>query len=488
MSPADGSASSSTSVTLSWKDNGDPDNKPNPYRDFSIIVYRQGQSQPIVQQEWFREPSFTLTNLAAGTYTWKVRSGDGGTSSDFTNIWSFTVDTVAPTGSFTLNHGWATASSVSMPLDLTATDQHSGVQDVRVGSTCDSLGAWQPFQPRIWWQAVGQHGDTARVCVQFRDRAGNLSQTVEQSTRLDFYPAQPSSASYRLRSDVSAISGESHQSGNYRLNSTAGQTIASGSYATSTGYRAALGFWPRFFFTPATFTISGRVTDANGNGLGGVIISDGTRLANTTSSGDYTISDVPAGSYTLTPSKDGFSFSPTSLSVTVNGDLTGQNFTATLLTFTISGRVTDANGNGLGSVTISDGTRLANTTSSGDYTISDVPVGSYTLTPSKDGFSFSPTSLSVTVNGDLTGQNFTGTLIPPATYSISGRVTDANGNGLSDVTISDGTRLAHTTSSGDYTISGVPAGSYTLTPSKDGFSFSPTSLSVTVSGDLTGQN
>ncbi|WP_165360987.1 carboxypeptidase regulatory-like domain-containing protein, partial [Candidatus Chloroploca sp. Khr17] len=161
---------------------------------------------------------------------------------------------------------------------------------------------------------------------------------------------------------------------------------------------------------PLTYRVSGTVTDANGNGLGGVTISDGTRLAHTTSSGDYTISGVPAGSYTLTPSKDGFSFSPTSLSVTVNGDLTGQNFTATPLTFTISGRVTDANGNGLGGVTISDGTRIANTTSSGDYTISDVPAGSYTLTPSKDGFSFSPTSLSVTVNGDLTGQNFTGTL------------------------------------------------------------------------------
>ncbi|WP_205704090.1 carboxypeptidase regulatory-like domain-containing protein, partial [Candidatus Chloroploca sp. Khr17] len=233
------------------------------------------------------------------------------------------------------------------------------------------------------------------------------------------------------------------------------------------------------------YTISGRVTDANGTGLSGVTISDGTRLANTTSSGDYTISGVPVGSYTLTPSKDGFSFSPTSLSVTVNGDLTGQNFTATPLTFTISGRVTDANGNGLGSVTISDGTRLANTTSSGDYTISDVPAGSYTLTPSKSGFSFSPTSLSVTVSGDLTGRNFTGTR---NTYSISGRVTDANGTGLSGVTISDGTRFANTTSSGDYTISDVPAGSYTLTPSKDGFSFSPTSLSVTVSGNLTGQN
>ncbi|NCC37378.1 MAG: carboxypeptidase regulatory-like domain-containing protein, partial [Chloroflexia bacterium] len=308
---------------MTWKHNGDPDG------DTSLNYYVRvfSDNVEIRNSGWIEESTWTARDLSDGNYEWTVQVGDRKVGSILAARWRFTVDTVAPTGSFTLNHGWATASSVSMPLDLTATDQHSGVQDVRVGSTCASLGAWQPFQPRIWWQAVGQHGDTARVCVQFRDRAGNLSQAVEQSTRLDFYPAQPSSASYRLRSDVSAISGEPHQSGNYRLNSTAGQTLASGSYATSTGYRAALGFWPRFFFTPATFTISGRITDANGNGLGSVTISDGTRIANTTSNGDYTISGVPAGSYTLTPSRSGYTFNPSSLSVTVNGNVTGHNFT-----------------------------------------------------------------------------------------------------------------------------------------------------------------
>ena len=75
----------------------------------------------------------------------------------------------------------------------------------------------------------------------------------------------------------------------------------------------------------------------------------------------------------------------------------------------------------------------------------------------------------------------------PATYSIAGTVT-SGGVGLAGVTITDGTRNAATDSSGNYTLSGVPSGSYTLIPSLNGYSFSPASLSVSVSGNVTGQN
>jgi PKD domain/Gametolysin peptidase M11 len=81
----------------------------------------------------------------------------------------------------------------------------------------------------------------------------------------------------------------------------------------------------------ATFTISGTVT-TGGQPLAGVVVSDGTRSATTSASGAYTIGGVPNGTYTLTPSRAGYTFSPASLSVTVNGaNLTGRNFTATPL-------------------------------------------------------------------------------------------------------------------------------------------------------------
>ncbi|MFZ4723893.1 MAG: carboxypeptidase regulatory-like domain-containing protein [Paludibacter sp.] len=78
-----------------------------------------------------------------------------------------------------------------------------------------------------------------------------------------------------------------------------------------------------------TYIISGTVT-ISGAGLVGVIVSDGTRTATTDASGNYTIAGVPAGNYTLTPSKTGYTFSPATISAAVsNANLTAQNFTAT---------------------------------------------------------------------------------------------------------------------------------------------------------------
>ena len=155
--------------------------------------------------------------------------------------------------------------------------------------------------------------------------------------------------------------------------------------------------------------------------------------------------------------------------------------------YAVSGRIIDGSGNALIGVTVSDGTRSITTDSSGNYTLSNVPVGSYTLIPSLNSYSFSPVSRSVSVSGNVTGQDFTATLIP-ATYSVSGRVITSSSVGVSGVTISDGTRTAMTDSNGNYTLSGVPAGSYTLISSLNSYSFSPVSRNVSVSGNVTGQD
>ncbi len=75
------------------------------------------------------------------------------------------------------------------------------------------------------------------------------------------------------------------------------------------------------------------------------------------------------------------------------------------------------------------------------------------------------------------------------TYSISGRVVDASGNPFPGVTISD--NAGHTTTTGSdgrYTLSGLAAGTYIITPSRIGYIFSPASRQVTVPPDATGQN
>ena len=91
-----------------------------------------------------------------------------------------------------------------------------------------------------------------------------------------------------------------------------------------------------------------------------------------------------------------------------------------------------------------------------------------------------------TGDGGLFILRFTGA---EPTYSISGRVTDGSGNPISDVTISDGAgHTATTDSNGNYTLSGLAVGTYTITSSKSGYTFSPASCTVSVPPDATGQD
>src|SRR5919106_1772367 len=162
--------------------------------------------------------------------------------------------------------------------------------------------------------------------------------------------------------------------------------------------------------------------------------------------------------------------------------------------YRVSGTV---NGAVLADVTLSlEGAAAGSTTTdgNGNYAFTGLVNGSYTVTPGKSGYSFSPPMLSVTVSGaDVTGQDFAATA-PPISYgySISGTVIGAT---QADVTISwamlNGTATGSTTTdgSGNYTISGLVNGGYNLTPSKSGYMFSPWSVSLGISdADVTGQN
>jgi PKD repeat protein len=79
-----------------------------------------------------------------------------------------------------------------------------------------------------------------------------------------------------------------------------------------------------------TYAVSGTITTSTGTGISGVTVSNGSVSTTTGSGGTFTLSSLANGSYTITPSLSGYSFSPVSRSVTVNdGNVSGQDFTGT---------------------------------------------------------------------------------------------------------------------------------------------------------------
>lgn len=96
---------------------------------------------------------------------------------------------------------------------------------------------------------------------------------------------------------------------------------------------------------PPTHYISGNITN-NASGLQGVTVNFGSYSATTNSSGNYTISNVNDGTSSfVTPSKTGYTFSPTNFQITdITSNQTGVNFSASSTTInspTLSATATD---------------------------------------------------------------------------------------------------------------------------------------------------
>jgi pimeloyl-ACP methyl ester carboxylesterase len=87
-------------------------------------------------------------------------------------------------------------------------------------------------------------------------------------------------------------------------------------------------FGPYDGISPDPFIISGRVIDTNNDPITGVIVATNTGHNTTTdTNGNYTFTGLITGTYTLSPSKAGYTFSPTSRTVSVPPSASGQNFT-----------------------------------------------------------------------------------------------------------------------------------------------------------------
>jgi len=238
------------------------------------------------------------------------------------------------------------------------------------------------------------------------------------------------------------------------------------------------------------FSISGNLRTPEGSPLSGATISLGGEITNSTttdSEGNYSFTGLRNGDYTITPSLSGYNFTPNERRISIGGaSVSGQNFIGNRIIgpeFVISGRVMNGT-TGVPGVTMTLSGDASGTTTTGvfgEYKFPNLLSGNYTVSPSKAGYVFSPPSRALVVAGtDKPNIDF---LVSSAEqrYSISGSIITPGGAPVSGVNIEVvGVINTTTDGGGSYIVGGLQNGTYTVVPSKAGYSFTPSSLTPTI--------
>jgi hypothetical protein len=158
-----------------------------------------------------------------------------------------------------------------------------------------------------------------------------------------------------------------------------------------------------------TYNISGTISGAGGSAATVYLTGPSTATVTADAAGNYTFTGRGPGSYTVTPAKTGFTFAPASLPATIttvnSADVSGVNFAT--VTYSISGTISGAGGNAATVNLTGAATATVAADASGNYTFTGLQNGSYTVTPSKTGFTFTPASQPAAVNNaNVTAMNF----------------------------------------------------------------------------------
>ena len=238
--------------------------------------------------------------------------------------------------------------------------------------------------------------------------------------------------------------------------------------------------------TLSTYSLSGTVNGGADDVF--MTLSGGSKpIVIVASGGSYSFTGIINGNYTLTPSKANFTFSPASTAINVsNANFNAKNFTATanpLPTHVLSGTITGVEKHNV-LVSLNDAGRsstYSNTT--GNYTFTGLVNGIYTATPTLTGYRFSPSVNQVSVkDNDSAFDNFDSSLADVPTYNISGGVSGATQQGVTINLTGTDIKSVTTDVNGSFNFSNLINGHYTVTPVNPGYTFTPLSAAINMSG------
>lgn len=233
------------------------------------------------------------------------------------------------------------------------------------------------------------------------------------------------------------------------------------------------------------YAVLGTIVDENGQPIEGVKITVGDKLAKTDADGFWYIYGLEAGTYTVVASDKVHEFEQPTVELTgievvkevdvKLGSVTPPPPPESKINLTVT-----VDGKPIGSVSVTVGSKTETTDTNGEVTV-ELPVGSYTLSASKDGYIFDSKEIELAadevVNLELTGSPVPVT--PTGEYSVFGTIRNEVGEPMTGVTIEVDGKTITTDGNGKWTIGDLLEGAYTaMATSEDGTTFMPVDFEV----------
>ena len=248
-----------------------------------------------------------------------------------------------------------------------------------------------------------------------------------------------------------------------------------------------------------TVSLKGTVRDsATGTVISGATVKIDNAETTTDSDGNYTLSGITVGTYTITVSKNGYQDYQASITIVEGTNTKNITLTAeTTQTGTLTGTVKYGDSPVEGVLIQLQGVGDYTAAADGVYTFSQVSYGTYTITAAKTGFT--DYTASVTINAATNTHNISLTTsndlpVPGAGKGhVTGYVTDDSGNSLENVKCTlykmSGKGVGkfvvvYTDADGRYVFLNVDPGTYQLVFSLGGYNIPYIIVTVT-SGTIT---
>lgn len=204
-----------------------------------------GTSSTFITADAYQNPTPLCATDAACTGYLRLRSKDNvsNLAEDWNTVFILRYDNVPPQVDFVFNGGATTTTQSQVTLNVTSSDQGSGVYAARFSADGQTWTDWeQPADERLWnIQPISRQWWP--VFAQVQDHVGLLSPVTQHEIYLDVNPGQTSSLNYRLFDQGLSGGSGPYASANYTGRGTLGPVAdaplaSSPHYILSNGYEA----------------------------------------------------------------------------------------------------------------------------------------------------------------------------------------------------------------------------------------------------------